>query len=54
MIFRRDDKKKKNVKVYIESLENFGVVYKIGVEIDVIDGVIYSFEFYNVFLDEDN
>lgn len=52
--FRNDDKKKKNAQVYTESLENLGVVHKIGAETDVTDGVIYSSEFYNTLLDEDN
>lgn len=47
VVLRREDKKKISVKVYKESLECINFVYKIGVEINLIKGRIFSFEFYN-------
>lgn len=52
--FRRDDKKKRNARVYTESLEDLCIVHKIGAETDVTNGVIYSSEFYNALSDDDN
>lgn len=52
VVFRRDDKKKINVNVYFDSLENVNIVYKIGVIMDVINGIIVSFEFYFKVIDE--
>lgn len=47
VVIRRDDKKRVNVKLYIESLENYGIVFKRGVIIGVIKGFIISLEFYD-------
>lgn len=47
LIFRRDDGKKVNVNLYIESLDKYGVVFKIGVIIDMIKGCIISLEYYD-------
>lgn len=52
--FRRDDRKKRNARVYTESLENLGLVHKIGAETNVTNGVIISSEFYNTLFDDDN
>lgn len=56
VIVRRDDDEKVNVKVYKKYLSNVGLVYKIGVVMNIISGWIVSFEYYdkemdNYFLD---
>lgn len=35
IVFRRDDKKRVNAKLYTENLSNLGLVYKIGAATDV-------------------
>lgn len=47
LVFRRDDGKKVNVNLYIESLDKYGVVFKIGVIINMIKGCIISLEYYD-------
>lgn len=47
VIVRRDDKKKVNVYLYIKNLYDVGLVYKIGVMMDVISGCIISYEYYD-------
>lgn len=54
IVFRRDDKKRVNVKFYIENLSNFGFVYKIGVVIDVIKGYIFRSEYYDKLFNENS
>lgn len=49
----REDRKKINVWVYVESIGNIGFVYKIGVIIDVMKGSIFSFEWYEWVFDSD-
>uniref|UniRef100_A0A8W8NZT4 Ig-like domain-containing protein n=1 Tax=Magallana gigas TaxID=29159 RepID=A0A8W8NZT4_MAGGI len=44
---RRDDKKRVNARLYTESLENHGIVFKIGATTDVTKGFIISSEFYD-------
>lgn len=44
---RRDDKKRVNARLYSESLENHGIVFKIGATTDVTKGFIISSEFYD-------
>lgn len=53
MIVRRDDDKKVNVKVYKKNLCNVGLVYKIGVVMNVISGCIISWEYYDKEMDSD-
>lgn len=47
VIFRRDDGKDINARVYDETLEKIGFVHKIGATTDVTQGYILSSEFYN-------
>lgn len=44
---RRDDKKRVNARLYTESLENHGIVFKIGATTEVTKGFIISSEFYD-------
>lgn len=44
---RRDDKKRVNAKLYTESLENHGIVFKRGATTGVTKGFIISSEFYD-------
>lgn len=44
---RRDDKKRVNARLYTESFENHGIVFKIGATTDVTKGFILSSEFYD-------
>lgn len=53
VVFRRDDKKGVNAKLYSENLSNLGLVYKIGAATDVTSGHILSCEYYDK-LFEDN
>lgn len=50
-VFRRDDKKRVNAKLYTESLSNLGLVYKIGAATDVTRGHIVSCEYYDKIFD---
>lgn len=53
LAIRRDDGKKVNAKVYTESLENHGLVFKIGATTNMTKGYIISSEYYDkVFMDE--
>lgn len=52
VIIRRDDNKKVNVKLYIIKLYNVGLVYKIGVVINLISGCIISLEYYDKEMDD--
>lgn len=45
--FRRDDRKRVNAKLWRESLENHGLVFKIGAATNVTKGYIISPEFYD-------
>lgn len=54
MVFRREDGKKIIVKVYIESLKNVCFVYKIGVEMGVMNGRVVSDEYYNKIINVEN
>lgn len=54
VIFRRDDGKDINVYLYNDNLGNVGIVYKFGVIMGVIQGYIYSVEFYNKYVGEGN
>lgn len=54
LVFRKIMRKRINVWVYDEYLENIGVVYKIGVIINLIKGYIFSLEYYDKFKDENN
>lgn len=47
LAIRRDDGKKVNAKVYTESLENHGLVFKIGATTNLTKGIIISSEYYD-------
>lgn len=47
LAIRRDDGKRVNAKVYTESLENHGLVFKIGATTDMTKGYIISSEYYD-------
>lgn len=51
VIVWREDKRKVNVKLCIGNLYNVGLVYKIGVRMDVISRCIMSLEYYDKELD---
>lgn len=44
---RRDDQKRVNARLYTESLDNLGLVFKIGATTNVTKGYIISSEFYD-------
>lgn len=54
VVFRRDDKMKINVNIYFSRLEIGNIVYKVGVLMGVINGIIISLEFYLKIIDECN
>lgn len=45
--FYKEDSGKINVYVFFENLKDIGIVYKIGVIIKGIKGIIISFEYYD-------
>lgn len=53
IVFRRDDKKRVNAKLYTENLNSLGLVYKIGATTDVTNGYILSIEYYDKLFEED-
>lgn len=54
IVFRRDDYKRVNAKLYTENLSNLGFVYKIGATTNVTTGHILSSEFYDKCFDENS
>lgn len=54
IVFRRDDKKRVNAKLYTENLSNLGLVYKIGAATDVTKGHIICSEYYDKLFDENS
>lgn len=54
IVFRRDDKKRVNAKLYTENLSNLGLVYKIGAATDVTKGHILSSEYYDKLFNENS
>lgn len=54
LAFRRDDGKKVNAKLYTESLEKHGLVFKIGAKTNVTKGYIISSEYYDKVINDLN
>lgn len=54
IVFRRDDYKRVNAKLYTENLSNLGFVYKIGATTNVTTGHILCSEFYDKCFDENS